>query len=250
MATIPTRPETAEYVTAVSDITQVLTEAWRVIASEPANSMQEFYQSFAKLNKFQDRFQVTLEVFVGDFLPSSKSLYMRFACPSSPARVTLEDFMKGLPLVPTTSLLDNDKIVPQCSICLAPFTDKMAQAPLANNDGENQPRSTELPAETADSTDIPVRLPCRHIPVTLPCRHIFGRECIHSWLRSFKDKDPPTCPLCRTVLEFNWNPLTTGGEFYVERIKVLCPEIMIPDLESRAWKDQLFQAVQAVRELM
>ena len=234
MATIPTRPETAEYVTAVRDITQVLTEAWRVIASEPANSIQELNRSIAELSKFQDRFQVTLEVYVGDFLPSSsKSLYMRFACPTSPVLVTLEKFMRDLPQFPTTSLLDNDNIVPHCSICLAPFTEKMAQAPLTNNKGKNQPCSTELPAETADST---------HIPVRLPCGHGFGRECIHSWLTNFKDTDPPTCPLCRTVLEFEWDPqnlVTIGEEFYVEVIKVLCPEITNSGLDIRALRQAM-----------
>ena len=237
MATIPTRPETAEYVTAVRDITQVLTEAWRVIASEPANSIQELNRSIAELKKLQECFQVTLEVFVGS-LSSSKLLYMRFACPSSPGRVNLKDFMRDLPQFPTTSLLDNDNIVPHCSICLAPFTEKMAQAPLTNNKGKNQPCSTELPAETADST---------HIPVRLPCGHGFGRECIHSWLTNFKDTDPPTCPLCRTVLEFEWDPrnlLTIGEEFYVEVIKVLCPEITNSGIDLRALLDKTLQAME------
>ena len=133
--------------------------------------------------------------------------------------------------LPSPTKLGDDNIVPKCSICLKPFTENMAQAPLTkltNDNGENQPRSAELPAETADSIDIPVRL---------PCGHVFGRECIYSWITSCRGENPPTCPLCRVVLEYVCNSLTIGGEFYVEVIRVQCPEILNSDRDMNALLD-------------
>lgn len=228
MATIPTRPQTAEYITAVRNITQVLTESWRLITSEPANSSRELIRLRAELRDFQTRFQVTLMVIVGDSLFSLDSVFLRLACPISSPRFYVKKFIQDLPRVSITSLLGDDNIVPKCSICLKPFTENMAQAPLTNDNGENQPRSAELPAETADSIDIPVRL---------PCGHVFGRECIYSWITSCRGENPPTCPLCRVVLECVCNSLTIGGEFYVEVIRVQCPEILNSDRDMNALLD-------------
>lgn len=220
MATTPTtpaRPETAEYITSLRRLTQVLTEAWSLIASEPANRSREISRLYAALREFQTRFQVTLVVIVGDSLMSYGSLYFRIAYPSSPSQVLLKAFLQNLSQVSIQSLLGDDNIVPKCNICLNSFTDQMAQAPLTNNNGENQPCSTELSAGTADSTETPVRL---------PCGHVFGTECIYQWITNCRDQNPPRCPLCRTVLECVVNPLAVGSEYYVEVITVLCPEIL------------------------
>lgn len=220
MATTPTtstRPETAEYITSLGHLTQVLTEAWSLIVSEPANRSQEISRLYAALCEFQTRFNVTLEVMVGDSLMSPGSLYFRMACPSSPSQVLLRTFLQTLSHVSIKSLVRDDNEVPKCSICLNSFTEQMAQDPIMNNNGENQPCSAETPAETADSTENPVRL---------PCGHVFGTECIYQWITDCGGQNPPRCPICRTELECFINPLTVGGEFYVEAITVLCPEIL------------------------
>lgn len=75
----------------------------------------------------------------------------------------------------------------------------------------------ELPGEIANSGDI---------PVTLLCGHVFGTECIYSWITWRRDENPPSCPLCRARLECVENRLT---EYYVEVIKVPCPEMGNPE---------------------
>ena len=207
----PTRPETAEYVAAVHQLTQDFTEAWSSIISEPTDGSQEIRRL---VSEFQTRFQVTLEVIVGDSVtPLPGSIHLHFACPSSQSRVSLEKFLK-LPPVSITSLLGDGNTAPECRICLKPFSEQRAQAPSTNNNGENQPRSTELPAEIATASGIPIRL---------PCGHIFGTECIYSWITRYGGKNPPVCPLCRARLDCVENPPTKP---YVEVIKVLCPEML------------------------
>lgn len=235
-STIPTRPETAEYVTSLRHLTQVLTEAWSLIMSEPANSSREISRLVAAMREFQTRFQVTLEVIVGDSLLSSGSLYLRIAYPSSPSHLLLKSFLQTLSQVSIKSLMDDDNIAPKCGICLNTFTEQMAQAPSTNNNGENQPCSMGLPAETADSTETPVRL---------PCGHVFGSECIYQWITGFGGQNQPRCPSCRTVLGCVNNPLTVGGEYYVEVITVLCPEILDSGRDVGGLLNQLMAIINA-----
>lgn len=212
MAT-PTRAETAEYVTAVRQLTQDITEVYFSIMSEPANGIQKISELDDKMHEFQNRFRVMLKVIVGDPLTPFKSFSMEFHCRASMSGLSLEKFMQ-LPQISITSLLGDDKPAPKCSICLTPFSEHMAQASLTNTNEENQPRSTELPAEIANSGDIPVRL---------PCGHIFGMKCIYSWITRNKDetpwmaRNPATCPLCRARIECVEN---------VEVIEVPCPEML------------------------
>lgn len=211
MATTPTRPETAEYITALRHITQVLAEVCSLIISGSANNSREMSRLDAELSEFQTRFQVALDIIVGEYLLSPGSLHMHLPCPTSQSRVSLEKFMQ-LPQVSVSSLLGDDNIMPKCSMCLKPFAEQMAQVPLTNENGENQPSSTELPAEIANSIGIPVRL---------PCGHVFDTDCIYSWIS--RGKSSPTCPLCRTTIHCVENPLT---EHYVETFKLLCPEML------------------------
>lgn len=203
--TTPTKPKTAEYVNAVRHLTQVLTNVWPLIMSDLAINSREISQEIlrldAELSEFQTRFQVTLKVIIGDSLMSPGSLHLHLPCRSSESRLSLEKFMQ-LTRVSITSLLGDDNTAPKCGIC------------LTNTNRENQPRSTELPAEITNSISIPVRL---------PCGHVFCTECIYSWITKRRGKNPPICPLCRTRLECVENPLP---KFFVEAIKVLCPEIL------------------------
>ena len=200
----PTRPETAEYVAAVHQLTQDFTEAWSSIISEPTDGSQEIRRL---VSEFQTRFQVTLEVIVGDSVtPLPGSIHLHFACPSSQSRVSLEKFLKLPPV--SMILLGDDNTAPECRICLKPFSEQKAQAPSTNTNGE------ELPAEIANSSGIPIRL---------PCGHIFGTECIYSWITRHGGKNLPVCPLCRARFDCVENPPT---KLYVEVIKLLSPEML------------------------
>lgn len=209
--------ETAEYITSLRHLTQVLADAWSLIVSEPATRSREISRLHAALREFQTSFPVTFQIIVRDSLTSSRYLFMRIAHSSSPSLVLLNRFLQTIPQVSIESLLCDDNTVPECRICLNPFTEKMAQAPLINNNGENQPCSAEPPAETVDSTENPVRL---------PCGHVFCKKCIYEWITiSCQGGNQPKCPLCNAVLEGSINPLTVGGELHVQVITVLCPEI-------------------------
>lgn len=83
MATTPIRPETAEYITALRHVTQVLTEVCSLITSDSANNSREISQLDIELSEFQTRFQVTLDVIIGDSLMSPSSLHLHLPCPSS-----------------------------------------------------------------------------------------------------------------------------------------------------------------------
>lgn len=220
----PTRPQTAEYIIAVGNLTKVLTEAWSLIVLEPANLRREVSRLLAELREFQLRFNVAIRLLVGDSLLSTGSV---FWCSAAPAYQTpTEKFVQTLPQVSIISLLDEDNIVPKCNICRNPFAEQLAQASLTNNSGENQPGITEVPAETAES-DVFIE-----IPVQLPCGHVFGKKCISSWITSCIDSHPPTCPSCRVVVEGFEAPVPRAGrDFYEEVIKVLCPQILDSDLD-------------------
>lgn len=207
MAT-PTRPETAEYVTAVRQLTQEITEVYSLIMVEPADGIDKILGLNAKMVEFQIRFRVMLKVIVGDPHTPDMSFSLDFHWQSSQSRVSLSKFMQ-LPQVSITSLLGDDNAAPKCSICLTPFLEQVAQAPSTDTPGENQPRSTEVPVEIANSGDIPIRL---------PCGHVFGMECIYLWITRREDEYPLTCPLCRARLECVEN---------VEVIKVPCPENLV-----------------------
>lgn len=217
MATTPTTPtmhETAEYVTSLRHLTQVLSIAWSLIVSERATRSREISRLLAAVREFQTCFPVTFQISVRDSLMSSRYLFMRIAHPSSPSLVLLNRFLQTISQVSIESLLCDDNTVPECRICLNPFTEKMAQAALINNNGENQPCSADPPAETVDSTENPVRL---------PCGHVFCKKCTYQWIiTSCQGGNQPKCPLCNAVLEGIINPLTVGGELYVQEITLLC----------------------------
>lgn len=215
MATIPTAPtilESAEYITSLRHFTQLIAEAWSLIVSEPATSRsREISQLLDTVDEFQTRFPVTLQLIVGDIDISSVSVHLRTPCPPPPPLNLAERFLQSLSPVSIKSLSCDDNTVPRCSICLNSFTDQMAQAPLISNIGENQLCGADpRPAETGDSIETPVRM---------PCGHVFGKECIHEWIMTCcRAQKLPECPECRVVPKGFVNP--------VQVITVLCPDML------------------------
>ena len=83
----------------------------------------------------------------------------------TPQRATATRFILSLPIVNKANLPDEHK---SCHICMEDFK-----------------------AQTANTLELPVRL---------PCSHILGTICMINWLSSNGDESPRGCPMCRAEL--------------------------------------------------
>ena len=96
----------------------------------------------------------------------------------TPQRATATRFILSLPIVNTANLPDEHK---SCHICMEDFQ-----------------------AQTANTLELPVRL---------PCSHILGTICMINWLSSNGDTSPRGCPMCRAELLPQAQPPPTGLRF-------------------------------------
>lgn len=238
MAARPTRPEGADYISAVNQLTQIITDTrpYLRMGFHPNAS-----RMWTEIDEFLERFQVGLFLTIEYDLgrpPRGKGNIpnagvMQYFGPGSALSYIpeyLDEFLQALPHVPRTSMLE-DGNVPRCPICWGPFAEEFSPAPPTNNEEKNQSdNNMVLPAEAAiesQTVDIPVRL---------PCGHVFGEDCLRSWLSNLESWNPPTCPICRCQLEGLGDViLVSNGDFYEETITVPPPATYSGSVGERLW---------------
>lgn len=230
MAARPTRPESAEYIAAVNQLTQIITETKPFLLDLGSIRAQTAIDRMKnEMREFQNHFQVGLFVTIesdadvtalwGGSIPYAEIWHFpgpRSACQAIPEHI--EKFMQALPQVSVNSLLEECK-VPECCICLEKFAEQSCPHSSANNGRGNQPNCMVLPAETIEpqNTDIPVRL---------PCGHIVGKQCIRLWLSKSVGRNLPRCPICRSILEGLGKAITIVDRVFYEEV------ITVPPLPS------------------